>query len=368
MQTFTVSYQITCFEGETIHEKTKWICLEQSVELPEELVLPGILEKVIGRVKDINPISETSYLVDIEWPCDNIGHDRIQFLNVLFGNISLKPGIRILNVEWAKFAELFNGPAFGIRGIRQRRGIEKRPMACGVLKPMGLESDALAELAYDFSTGGIDFIKDDHSLADQVYAPFTDRVTSITTKLKHCEEEFGYRAHYYPNITGTPSQMKERYEMAKESGADGVMVLPHLSGFETMHELASSEIDLPIMAHPAFSGALVSAANHGFSPAFLYGELYRAFGADFTIYPNTGGRFSFSGQECIEINNCARTVSSPFKPMFPLPGGGMKRETIPHWVNEYGNDMVFLIGASLFQHPDGIQKAVRELIAVLETT
>jgi ribulose 1,5-bisphosphate carboxylase large subunit-like protein len=48
-----------------------------------------------------------------------------------------------------------------------------------------------------------------------------------------------------------------------------------------------------------------------------------------------------------------------------MPGGGMKRETLPHWISEYGNDTVFLLGASMLQHPGGLEAASREVAEVL---
>jgi len=49
-----------------------------------------------------------------------------------------------------------------------------------------------------------------------------------------------------------------------------------------------------------------------------------------------------------------------------MPGGGMKRETISQWINEYGNDTVFLLGASMSEHPEGIKRAAEEVMVVLK--
>lgn len=365
MKTFTVHYRITCYEGENIDEKLKWICLEQSVELPEEVVSKEILEKVAGRVSSIENVKERQFLASIEWPVENMGYDRTQFLNILYGNISLKRGIKITTLDWNPLDKFFGGPMFGIEGVRDEFAVLDRPMACGVLKPMGSSAEALTEQAKEFAYGGIDMIKDDHGLANQVYAPFEKRVVKIANVLETIRNETGKLTRYFPNITVTGSQLMRRYEDAADCGADGVMVIPELCGYEAMLELAESDLDLPIIAHPAFSGTFVTDPEHGFTPAFLYGELYRAYGADFTVYPNTGGRFSFTPEECHVLNDAARKSKSPFKKTLPMPGGGMKADSIPHWKNEYGNDTVFLLGASLLQHPKGIQFAAKEVMKLL---
>ncbi|MEX2476971.1 MAG: RuBisCO large subunit C-terminal-like domain-containing protein [Gracilimonas sp.] len=367
MKTFEVHYIITCFEGETIEEKLKWICLEQSVELPEEVVSEDILDKVVGRVEEVKPIDESRFEAKITWPLANAGDDPTQFLNILYGNISLKHGIKITSANWESLTNLFKGPKFGIEGIREAFGIYNRPMACGVLKPMGLSSNELAKQARSFALGSIDMIKDDHGLANQDYARFEERVTQVSEALENTMTETGILTRYFPNITTSGSKLMKNYELAADLGADGVMVCPHLCGYEAMNELAQSDLDLPVISHPAFSGTFVTDAEHGFTPAFIYGEMNRAFGADLTVYPNTGGRFSFTTKECKDLNDAARNPRSPFKKMLPMPGGGMKLETIPHWMKEYGKDTVFLLGASMLQHPEGITKATEEVQKVIDS-
>lgn len=366
MSRFTIQYEITCYAGESIHEKLEWMCLEQSVELPAELVEKDILDLVKGQVTKVNQLTENRYEAVISWPVSNAGNDITQFLNILYGNISLKKGIRIISVEWAKLNELFKGAKFGIEGIRKKFDIPRRAMACGVLKPMGLSADELASLAGTFADGGIDLIKDDHGLANQSYAPFQERVQKVVKAVSQASDQSGRQTRYFPNITASGAQLIDNYQFAAECGADGVMIIPGLCGFEIMHQIAQSEIELPIIAHPAFTGTMVTDPEHGFIPAFLYGELIRALGADFAIYPNTGGRFSFSVKECLDLNVAARKSVNGLKPIFPMPGGGMKQESIPYWIEKYGSDTVFLLGASILQHKEGISKAVKDVQQALE--
>lgn len=272
MKTFDVQYIITCYKGEAIDEKLHWICLEQSVELPEEVVEAHILEKVSGQVKQVQKLPGNTYKAVITWPIENAGNDRTQFLNILYGNISLKRGIKMVSVDWESLNKLCSGPAFGIEGIRKRMNILDRPMVCGVLKPMGLSVDELATVARKFAFGGIDMIKDDHGLANQTYAPFRERVSVISQVLEEVEKETGHRAHYFPNITVSGSQLMQNYKLAADLGADGVMVLPELCGYEAMLELAESDIKLPIIAHPAFSGTFVTDPNHDSHRPFYMGN------------------------------------------------------------------------------------------------
>ena len=82
----------------------------------------------------------------------------------------------------------------------------------------------------------------------------------------------------------------------------------------------------------------------------------RLAGADATIFPNFGGRFSFSREECAEIVQATQKPMSHIKSIFPAPGGGMSLGRVPEMLETYGRDLIFLIGGGLFKHgPDLVE-------------
>lgn len=361
MNTFDITYRVTVQDDEQIDEKIEGMCIEQTAELPRGVLSSEVEEKVVGKPVSSDQLDETTYEVVIAWPLANIGDDISQFLNILYGNISLQPGIRITSADWEALSpEVFEGPAVGIRELRRRYDILKRPLSATALKPLGSSPKELADRGYSFAKGGIDIIKDDHGLANQEFAPYEERLEACVLSMKRARDEAGSESRYYPNITAFASDTVDRYRRAAEQSADGVLLCPHIAGLETMHRLARLDIDLPIIAHPAFSGGLTTNEDQGLSPDFLYGQLWRALGADFVIYPNKGGRFSFSADECRQINQAATGNHSPFKQSFPMPGGGIKLDAVDKWVNDYGTDITLLIGGSLYEHPDGIEAASKE--------
>ena len=413
---FHVTYLLTLFPGEEPEERIRALQLEQSAELPDGVVHKLGMQHVAGSVVRTEsvaelhgePLAEPSaeenppegahpqarqIKVTIAWPRGNLGNEITQLLNVLFGNISMKRGIAITDIRWEDLSGpegLLKGPAQGIDRIRSNWDIPLRALACTALKPMGCSSVQLAELAYKFALGGVDIIKDDHGLADQSTAPFAERVRLCVEAMDRAAQKTGRRSRYFPNITADPHRVTERFELAAELGADGVLLIPMLAGPALMHHLARRNSGLPIMAHPAFSGSFVindpmysvagqvsaksgpganalveSGAAHGFEAGLFYGGLMRALGADFTIYPNSGGRFSFSRQVCDAINSHARRPDHPFAPCFPTPGGGMQRDRMASWLQDYGTDTTFLMGGSLFEDPAGIEAASRAFMETL---
>jgi ribulose-bisphosphate carboxylase large chain len=79
----------------------------------------------------------------------------------------------------------------------------------------------------------------------------------------------------------------------------------------------------------------------------LLGKLFRLFGADATIYPNYGGRFSFTPQTCGAIADAARGHFHGLRSCLPAPAGGMTLDRVPELLDFYGQDTMLLIGGSL---------------------
>jgi ribulose-bisphosphate carboxylase large chain len=222
---------------------------------------------------------------------------------------------------------------------------------------MGLSSQKLAELAYQFALGGIDIIKDDHGLANQRSAPFEERVRLCAQAVNEANSTTGQNSIYVANITASPDEIFHRAQVAKKSGARGFLVSPGLVGLDSMRMIAEDDsLGLPVFTHPAFQGSFVVDTKNGISHSALFGQIARLAGADASIYPNFGGRFCFSKEECASIAQGTEVAMGNLKTIFPAPGGGMSLANIPEMLEVYGKDVIFLVGGGLFTHgPDLIE-------------
>jgi ribulose-bisphosphate carboxylase large chain len=365
---FSVIYRIWGTEQEA-YVKAQDICLEQTVEFPGELVPQVIKDQIVGRIEAFEPAEKGSFQAIISYAVESAANELTQLLNVMFGNISIKPGIRIEQILLPEaILNIFKGPRFGRQGLRNLLKVEKRPLLFSALKPMGLSAKELAELAYKFALGGIDIIKDDHGLSNQSFSPFAERVELCAEAVHRANKETGNSCIYMPNITASYQEFRERAKLAKELGAGGLLISPGLTGFDAMREIAEDDnIGLPIISHPAFQGSFV-VSNFGISHRVLLGQFPRLAGADGTIYPNFGGRFSFTREECEGIASGTMVPMGQLLPNFPCPAGGMSLDSIPESLQVYGNDVIFLIGGGLFKHgPDLIENCryFRQLVEEL---
>jgi ribulose-bisphosphate carboxylase large chain len=328
------------------------------VEFPADEVPEGIIrDHVFGRIELFERLDQESFKAIISYAVEIAAGELTQLLNVIFGNSSIKPGIRVEHLDLPdSLLKCFKGPRFGREGIRSLLNIPKRPLLSTALKPMGLSSKELADLAYQFTLGGIDIIKDDHGLSNQCCSPFKERVSRCAEAVQRASKETGQLSIYIANITASHREVVKRARIAKDAGAGGLMVAPGLIGPDLTQDLADDDsIALPILTHPALQGSFVTSRN-GISHGVIFGQLARLAGADATIFPNFGGRFSFSCSECKEIAHATNESMGHLKSIFPAPGGGMSLDKVPDMLETYGQDLIFLIGGGLFRHgPDLVE-------------
>ena len=360
-----VTFELTCYSGESPETKAQGIALEQTVELAADVVSEDIRQRIVGRIDELAPLGGDRYRLRIGYPLATIGSELTQTLNVLFGNISLKAGMRIVDIAWPQsLLTSFGGPRYGIAGLREITGTGKGPLLCSALKPMGMTAEELAERAYQFALGGVQIIKDDHGVADQPDAPFAERLARCQEAVARANRETGGNSLYFPNVTAGYAELPGRLAAAREAGCRGVLINPWVTGLDAMR-YARDEYGLALMAHPALTGAYFAHPEHGIAPELLLGDLFRLAGADASIYPNSGGRFGFSVATCEAINQRLRRPLGDIKPSFPTPGGGMDIQRAPEWIRRYGPDTIVLIGGSLYAQGD-LAAASRALKKALE--
>lgn len=361
---FTVTYRVFTQSADQAAERAAGIALEQTVEIPRDVVPKGYIEDtILGKVERVSAEAEGSFVTDISYSPDSVGGDFAQLLNVMFGNSSIQKDIKVLDFDLCpELEKQFPGPAFGIEGVRQRVNRPVGPLISPVIKPQGSSADTLAEIAYRCVIGGADVIKDDHGLVDQHMAPFKERCEKISAAVARANKETGRSAAYFPNIAGDSSKLMEFARFAKDAGAGGLLIMPGLFGFDLVRRLsADRDIDLPIMTHPTFLGPYVLSNNTGFSHGALFGAIQRLAGSDISVFPNVGGRFGFSAEECLSIASACRDTSRPGKTIFPSPGGGMSVALAGDMQRMYGTDVVYLLGGSLLRYGDRIGEGIADM-------
>ena len=348
-------YRIRCDGADGIAARAQAIAVEQSIEMPLAAVDDDrIRREVVGRVEAITPAGAGTFEVVIGLAVETVGGDAGQLLNMLFGNSSLHEDVVLADVEFpAALVREFGGPRHGIAGLRRRSNVSARALTCTALKPQGLPPERLAQLAVRFAQGGIDYIKDDHGLADQDSAPFVVRLAAITGALRSA----GCAARYVPSLSGDLDAVRRQLAAAIEAGVDTAMVAPMIMGFANFQRLVREHPGVAFLAHPAMAGAARIA------PPLLIGKLFRLIGADAVIFPNHGGRFGYSAETCRALADAARGEWDTLQPSVPVPAGGMSTTRVREMLDFYGTEVMLLIGGALLEAGERLPAATTAFVA-----
>ena len=154
-------------------------------------------------------------------------------LSTVFGNISASGMLKWIDVAFPKkYLEAFQGPKFGVEGMRKCLGVYDRPLVNAMIKPnIGWTPDEGAEIFYHAAKGGVDVIKDDELMpADADFCPLEERVKKFMAMEKRA---------FFTDISGSET-MSPRYSRKHINGWTQRNILrsaqqDRLRQAETMH-------------------------------------------------------------------------------------------------------------------------------------
>ena len=342
------------------------IALEQTVEVPQALAEAANLPPgVVGQVERIHDGATGVPVAVLSYDTAMVEAGGVPALiNLVFGNVSMMPRVRLVDLAIpGRVLANFDGPRHGIAGVRALSGVYGRPLLASALKPRGVPTARLVEMAGAFARGGGDIIKDDQNLIDDFEA-FKDRVRRCADAVDSANQKTGRRCLYFPHVTGPLPSLTRRFEYVARLGLPGVLASPFIAGLGTARSLARDH-DLALMAHPTFSGSHFASREHGIEPGLLFGTLLRIAGADIAVFPNTGGRFAFTRDECTGIAARLRAPLGTLAPAWPCPAGGMSFEQLPRMCADYGPDTVLLIGGALIGHGEDLEASTRSFLDII---
>lgn len=348
---FTVTYHVRA-DAASIEARALAIAVEQSVEMPLAAIDdPVVLSDIVGTVEDITDQGGGRFVVRVGLALDTVGRDSGQLLNMAFGNTSLHDDVTLADIDIpAELLAAFGGPNQGIAALRHRLDARGRALTGSALKPQGLDPARLGLLAEQFAQGGIDFVKDDHGLANQDYSTFAHRVRACTEGIRRGVRATGHPTRYVPSLSGDLDQMRTQATLARNEGLDCLLLAPMICGFPAFQALRKGFPDMAFMAHPSLGGAARIA------PDLLIGKLFRVMGGDAVIFPNHGGRFGYAPETCRRLAENARGPVHGIRPALPVPAGGMTLDRVTEMLDFYGPDTMLLIGGNLLMARENIAR------------
>ncbi len=296
--------------------------------------------------------------VKIAHPHENFGPKIPNMLTAVAGEGAFhSPGIsviKLLDIQFPhRFLQHFQGPKFGVQGIRDILQVYDRPLFLGVIKPnIGLSPKPFAELAFQGWLGGLDIAKDDEMLGDVPWSPLAERAELLGKARRKAEEITGENKIYLANITDEVDRLLELHDIAVERGANALMVNGMTTGLSAIRMLRK-HTQVPLVAHFDFIAPFTLIPEFGIhSP--LITKLQRIVGFDAIIYPGFGARMKTPEIEVIQSAHACLDPLGHIKRSLPVPAGSQ-------WAGSTGElfkklktvDFGIVPGRAVFEHPMG---------------
>ena len=361
------------------------IAVEQStgtwVRVPGET--PGLRRRHIAKVLSVYEVPDYEYeipedlklrryIIHLAFPYENFMNELSMMLSTIVGNISMAGRVKLLDIKFPKsFLELFKGPKFGVPGLRAYLKVHDRPLLNNMIKPCtGYPPDIGANLAYEVLVGGADFVKDDELLADAPFNKVEDRIVKYMEIVDKASAETGEKKMYTINITADPPRIFELADKVISLGANAIMVNYITAGISTLKGLAEDpSVNVPILGHMDFAGALYEDAETGLSSPIVFAKLPRLAGADIIVYPAPYGKQPFYIKD--KYLKVGRTLLFPMHnilPTVPMPAGGITQLHVPLLVKDFGIHIAIGAGGAIHAHPMGPRAGAKAFRQAIDAT
>ncbi len=267
------------------------------------------------------------------------------------------PGITVIKLMDITFPDSFlahfQGPQFGVRGLRDMLEVYDRPLFFGVVKPnIGLTPESFTELAYESWLGGLDIAKDDEMLGDVEWSPLKKRSLLMGKARSEAEARTGEKKIYLANITDEVDRLVDLHDMCVKNGANALMLNTMTVGLSPVRMLRRHS-EVPLVAHFDMIAPFTRVPYYGIDSNVII-TLQRLAGFDAIIFPGLGARMRTSDQEVLaNVDHCLKPLGT-LKPCLPVPAGSQwAATTLDIYMALKTIDFGIVPGRGVFEHPMG---------------
>ncbi len=265
--------------------------------------------------------------------------------------------VRLLDVYFPQeVAARFQGPKYGIHGIREKLGVMDRPLVLHIIKPkMGMTPEETANQVYQTALGGADLCKDDEMLSDLGNSTWEKRLEAVLKAIERAEKETGHKMLYMLSITDEVDKINEKARKAVEMGASGLL-LAYSAGPSALRVLAEDPgVKAPILLHVSHMLSQIPMISFP-----VFSKICRLCGADMMLSPCIWTSIPMvSAEESARNYQVMVAPMYHLKPTFPMPAAGMYPGLAPVLVEEFGIDQIIPAGGGMLGHPMGYTAGAR---------
>ncbi|WP_307435227.1 2,3-diketo-5-methylthiopentyl-1-phosphate enolase [Bacillus sp. V2I10] len=328
----------------------------------------------LGKVIEVKVLNDNSdeipkALLMIGYPLVNMNPDIPSILTTVFGKLSMDGQIKLMDLHIPdSLLKQFPGPRFGIDGIRRLIGVNDRPLLMSIFKQcIGLPLHELENEYQNQIDGKVDLVKDDEIFFRDDYAPALKRIDSFEKRNQHQMDKTGKKVLYAVNLTGPVTQLVEQAKHFCQVGASCLLLNVAPYGFDVLHRIAADpDVNIPIIAHPAFTGSFYPSPYYGLSAPLLLGKLMRLSGADIVLYPSPYGSVAIPKDEALNIAKQLNCPNNIHRPAFPTPSAGIHPGLVPALYQDLGENFIINAGGGIHGHPQGTSAGGKAFIDAIK--
>lgn len=355
--------------GVSLKEAAGAVAAESSTGTWTELTtIKPYVEKLAAHVFSIS-----DNVAKIAYPMELFEQGNMaNILSSISGNVFGLRTLKNLRLEDTSFPDRvvagFEGPKYGIEGIRRLLKVYDRPLVGTIIKPkLGLKTEDHARVAYEAWVGGCDAVKDDENLSGQKFNPFEDRLAKTLESRDRAEKETGERKVYMVNVTAETEEMLRRADMVLRQGGEYVMIDVLTCGFAALQTFRKQDFKLMIHAHRAGHAAVTKNPKHGISMHVL-SKVARIIGVDQLHVGTVVGKMFETKEEVAQNCEALKTRTIKLKPVLPVASGGLYPGLVPALIEFFGNDFVIQAGGGIHGHKDGTVAGAKAMRQAVEAT
>jgi ribulose-bisphosphate carboxylase large chain len=331
--------------------------------------VPYVDPTVAGEIASLTQEGDGVYRVVFSLPAANVD-SRLGGLTNLWPvvagevfNFYFIKKARLLDLELPpSFTGRYEGPGWGIPGIREKVGVQGSPLFGAIIKPnLGLDPKRAAAVAASLAEAGFDFVKDDEICVNPELCPLGQRVSRVAEALDAVAGRTGRRALYMANVTSDFASLHEAAAIAEECGAGGFMLDPFCTGMSAIDYLRRG-FRLPIYCHRVGYGLFT--AGPAFSVSYeLFSKLFRLLGADFS---HVGGIWGGGAgakakiERYLEILRRRAPGAQDRLETWPVVSG-ISPESMGEYYGFYGDDTLFLEHIDIYSNTDAARRRLETL-------
>jgi ribulose-bisphosphate carboxylase large chain len=316
-----------------------------------DLAVEAVLEKPTMALPATPDQKSYACRVKIAHPHGNFGPKLPNLLTAACGGGAFySPGIsliKLLDIEFPdSYLQHFEGPKFGITGLRDILDVHDRPLFFGVIKPnIGLPPEPFAELARESWLGGLDIAKD----------------AMVGKARLECEQITGRPHIYLANITDEVDRLIALHDIAVQNGANALMLNTMTVGLSAVR-MVRKHTRVPLVAHFDFIAPFTRMPNFGVDTKLIT-KLQRMVGFDVIILAGFGARMKTSDAEVFEnVNECLKPLGQ-MKRALPVPAGSQWAATTGELYEILKTiDFGIVPGRGVFGHPMGPKAGAASLL------